>query len=118
MFKLSAFVSFLLVSVTLVSCAPDETRSLLKDKENLSMTILRLKQQNEDLLEEISLIVAKKADSESAIVTLQQKQDRLLQDYSRLSEDFRRKTEELDRLRQNSGSSRAIFESKTISKKQ
>jgi chromosome segregation ATPase len=117
MFKLSAFTSLFLVSIALISCAPNETSSLLKDKENLSMTILRLKQQNEELTEEISAMTAEKDSKDATIATLQQKQDKLLQDYSRISEDFRKKTEELERLKQNSSSSRAIFEPKSASNK-
>jgi SMC interacting uncharacterized protein involved in chromosome segregation len=117
MFKFSTFTSLFLVSIALTNCATNETSALLKDKEHLSMTILRLKQQNEELTEEILVMTQNKEKQEAALTDLQQKQDKLLQDYGRLSEDFRKKNEELDRLKQNSSPSRVIFEPKSVSNK-
>ncbi len=117
MFKFSTITTIFLIFIAFTNCTPNETKSLLKDKENLTRTILRLKQQNEEHVEENSILTKTNIEQTMALATLQQKQDALQQDYSRLSEDFRKKNEELERLKQNSSSSRAIFESKSASNK-
>ncbi len=117
MVKSSTLASVFLICIAFTNCTPNETKSLLKDKENLSMTILRLKQPNEELVEENSTLTTTYEAQSAALATLRQKQDALQQDYSRLSEDFRKKNEEFERLKQNSSSSRAIFESKSASNK-
>jgi cell division protein FtsB len=115
--KPTMLTSLFIVIIAVIGCSPTETASLLKDKDNLSMTILRLKQQNEDLSEEISVMSHVNESQKVEITTLQQKQDKLLQDYIRLSDDLKKKNEELERLKQNSSTSRVIFESKSISNK-